>query len=86
MNTTTSGSTGVIPLTVGSTRGFEITSGKEDKAAESIATTNPSVVEVLILGNLPMAEFSFVNCKLLRSHSPFPQLEMVVHRFKMITL
>jgi hypothetical protein len=62
MKTTISGSTGAIPATVGSTIGFESTSGKEDRAAASMATANPTVVDVLILGSLERTEFTLVNC------------------------
>jgi hypothetical protein len=55
-----SGAIGAIPSTFGSTIGFEITSGKEDKAAARMATTNPTVVEVLILVSLE--KLAFVNC------------------------
>lgn len=63
IKTIISGSIGAIPSTPGSTIGFEITSGKEDKAAARIATANPTVVEVLILGSLEKTEFVFEYCK-----------------------
>ena len=62
MKTTMRGSTGAIPATVGSTSGFESTSGKEDRAAARIATANPTVVEVLSLGSLERKELTLWNC------------------------
>jgi len=62
MKTTMSGSIGAIPLTFGSTIGFDTTSGREDKAAERMATTNPIAVEVLMVSSLEKTERVFVNC------------------------
>ena len=62
IKTTIRGSTGATPATAGSTRGFDRTSGREDRAAERIATINPIVVEVLILGSLEITEPVLGNC------------------------
>lgn len=61
MKTITAGSIGVIPSSFGSTIGFENTSGKEDKAAATIAAANPIVADVLIL-SLEKTELFFLNC------------------------
>lgn len=58
MKTTKRGSVGVTPLTPGSTIGFEITSGREERAAAIIATVNPRVLADLILYNLEKSEFT----------------------------
>jgi hypothetical protein len=65
MKTTMSGSIGAFPLAFGSTIGFDITSGKEDRAAARMATVNPIAVEVLNLGSLEKTELAFVNCNVV---------------------
>jgi hypothetical protein len=64
MKTTMSGSIGAIPLTPGSTIGFDTTSGREDRAAERMATANPIAVEVFRVRSLEKTERVFVNCNI----------------------